>query len=66
MKSLYFANKQGILTDIKIDIIEEDVHNFINEFCNERNYTIPYVRAWKENNAIWFDVGSHNEFFVLK
>ncbi len=67
MKSLYFASRTGALIDIKIDIIEEDVFRYIEEFCRERNYTIPYTRSWKtEDNELWFDVGSHTEFFVLK
>jgi len=67
MKSLYFASNTGVLIDIKIDIIEEDVFEYIQEFCRERNFTIRYVRSWIDDNHVnWFDVGSHTEFFMLK
>lgn len=33
-------------------------------FCKERNYTIPYMRTWVDNEKrVVYDVGSHSEFF---
>lgn len=29
-------------------------------------YQIPYTRYWEGAEGIWFDVGSHTEFYILK
>ena len=38
----------------------------INKFCEERNYKIPYTRAWEVQGRMHIDVGSHTEFFILE
>ena len=42
-----------------------EVFKKINEFLESRNYTAPYIRTWGDDGEMWFDVGSHTEFFVL-
>lgn len=47
---------------------DEEPMKYIQEFCDERNFKIPYVRCWGslEDDGVWYDVGSHVEFFVLR
>ena len=45
---------------------EDDALNNIYKFCEERNFTIYYIRSWEEDDCKIFDVGSHTEFFHLK
>lgn len=42
----------------------EQAINIINKFLEEHNYTSYYMRIWSENGVMWFDVGSHTEFFT--
>ena len=46
---------------------QDDVMAEINKFCNERDFSIPYVRCWGslDDDGIWYDVSSHTEFFRL-
>ena len=43
----------------------QDALRKIKEFCNERDYIIPYSRLWNSDGETVFDVGSHTEFFYL-
>lgn len=46
---------------------ENEAMKKINDFCEERDYKIPYVRSWGslDDEGITYDVGSHTEFFYL-
>ena len=45
---------------------EKEAIQAIHQFCAERNFKIYYTRYWKDaNNEVWYDVGSHTEFFIL-
>ena len=46
------------------DILSETML-LIRAFCEERNFTIYYVRRWNRDGKTVFDVGSHTEFFLL-
>lgn len=52
----------------KEDIVDKSfsvIRNFVK--TNYPHFTIYYTRRWeKDNGEIWFDVGSHTEFFVAK
>ena len=37
----------------------------IKDYCQEREYKIYYIRMTVENDGMWYDVGSHTEFFFL-
>ena len=44
---------------------EEEVFQIMNNFMKERNYESFYIRFWKENDVIIYDVGSWSQFFKL-
>ena len=62
---LYFENSQGKEREIAEVASEQEAFEEINKFCEERNFTIYYVRSWNVNGRKKFDVGSHTEFFYL-
>jgi hypothetical protein len=68
--TLYFRNSSGELKFVteNLDTMKEvtkSIHAYITDISP--NYQIYYMRQWQDdNNDIWFDVGSHTEFFVLK
>ena len=62
-----YDNKKFICT-CEEDNIVKNIHAFIRE-CNKYRKTpfkVYYTRTWKENNQLWFDVGSHSEFFIAE
>lgn len=63
---LYFKNVNNKKRFIKDCIDDKDVYTSIKNFCDERNYEIPYYRGWEENGVQILDVGSHSEFFELE
>lgn len=65
---LYFKNSVGKELLIANVEDEEEAMFEIKKFCEERDYRIPYYRCWGSINddGIWYDVGSHIEFFILK
>lgn len=64
-KDLYFVNSRNIFRKINENVTEEKACDLIQVFCEGYNYKIFYIRSWQEENKIWYDVGSHTEFFVL-
>ena len=68
---LYFENRLGELRSIADCKTEEEVIRNIHEFIDEINrkrppgkqFKIPYIRIWKEDEYTFYDVGSHVEFF---
>ena len=52
------------LADVKSIAGAGDV---INDFLKQHNYKSYYTRRWydEEEGCVWFDVGSHTEFFKL-
>lgn len=63
---LYFENSRGQRRVIAEPKTEKEAWKEINNFCEERNFKIYYVREWKaEDGANVYDVGSHTEFFYL-
>lgn len=68
---LYFQNRHDHLKLIGENIEENEVAKAISDYVKSvnHNFKIYYVRSWaSENNGnkIIYDVGSHNEFFVLE
>ena len=65
MSKLYFEDryeKRRLIGQPKDD--NESWH-MIRNFCEERNFKIPYVRTWTtQDGEKWYDVSSHSEFFV--
>ena len=67
MKKLYFKNSMGVKRVIAEVPNEAEAMEEIYSFCNERNFTIYYVRSWETPDGfIKYDVGSHTEFFYLE
>lgn len=62
---LYFKKdgKKRLLGD---RLTREEVWSRITLFCEDKNYKIPYTRLWNEGRNIWYDVGSHTEFFIAE
>lgn len=44
---------------------EEHAMEHIHAFCEERGFRIYYVRSTYREDHVWYDVGSHTEFFYL-
>lgn len=68
--TLYFRDSLGVsrIVTENLNTIEEVMEN-IDKFISDinPNYQIYYIRQWaNDDDDIWFDVGSHTEFFVLK
>ena len=65
MSKLYFEDsyeRRRLIGEPKDD---KECWNMIHNFCEERNFKIPYVRTWvTENGEKWYDVSSHTEFFI--
>lgn len=63
---LYFENSRGQRRVVAEPQTEDEAWREIHEFCNERKFTIFYVREWRDPDGLkWYDVGSHTEFFIL-
>ena len=52
--------------------VMSNIIKFIDE-CNEKNkekglkqFESYYIRSWEDNGKIWYDVGSHTEFFYIE
>ena len=62
--TLYFENSSGQRRPLATHLSEEDAMKIIYDFCKDRNFKIYYVRQWTTNGEVWYDVGSHTEFFI--
>ncbi len=63
---LYFENSYGQRRIIAEPKTEDEAWKDIHNFCAERNFTIPYVRSWRDQDGLrWYDVSSHTEYFIL-
>ena len=63
---LLFKNSEGkerVIADVKD---EKEAYTEMNKFCDERNFTIYYVRVMAHGNRRCYDVGSWSEFFYLE
>lgn len=65
---LYFKNSKGKETLIGEPASYKEAVQKINDFLKDHNYTSYYMRLSmnREEHFIWFDVGSHSEFFYLR
>ena len=67
--TLYFRDgfgKHRIVTRnlSTMDEVMRNIYSYVSKL--NPSYKIYYVRQWIEYDNIWFDVGSHTEFFILK
>lgn len=67
MKNLYFIRSNGERILVEPKIKEDNTIKFIKKFVKEKNpnFEIYYIRSWKTEEGIMYDVGSHTEFFLL-
>lgn len=62
---LYFENSYGERRLIGEPDTSEASWQIIHNFCEERNFKIPYVRSWvTPDGETYYGVGSHTEYFV--
>lgn len=63
--TLYFRsskNERRFLCDCNN---RQDVFDAMNKFMDDHNFKSYYTRIWRHDDEVWFDVGSHTEYFVL-
>ena len=65
MHLIFQNSKKDELVIAKVETVAE-AFDEINKFCNERNYEIPYSRAWEVKGRMFIDVGSWTEYFILE
>ena len=70
MFKLYFNNRyneDSFVAELSSDKYEEVAPIIKSHVANlNPKYEIHYIRYWTEDNGvIWYDVGSHSEFFKL-
>ena len=61
---LYFKNSCGERCLIGEPEIRTEVNKMVYDFCKAHDFHIYYVRNWIENGELWWNVGSHFEFFI--
>lgn len=62
---IYFENSHDQRRLIGSADNSNESWKMIHDFCEERNFKIPYVRSWvTPDGEKWYDVGSHTEFFI--
>ena len=63
MATLWFQNSRGLEREIAKVSNFNDVFTGISNFLADHNYKSYYIRSWKEDGRIKYDVGSWSEFF---
>ena len=61
----YFERSNGERVLLGTGLNRDGAFKVMDKFLNDHNYKSPYIRVWEEGNVMWFDVGSHCEFFLL-
>lgn len=61
--NLYFVSSSQEYRLLAEDIEEKAVPEYIRAFLEDHNYTSYYTRITFAENGLWYDVGSHTEFF---
>ena len=64
---LYFQNSMGKRKFISQVCFMKEISAIIADVLEEHKYKSYYTRIWyeKEKKELWFDVGSHSEFFIV-
>ena len=62
---LYFENSYRERRLIGEPKDSNESWKIMNDFCEERNFKVYYIRSWRTSNGEkHYDVGSHTEFFI--
>ena len=62
---LYFENSWGVRRLIGEPETRLGANKMVHDFCKARDFEVYYVRNWVEDGELFYDIGSHSEFFVL-
>lgn len=65
---LKFENRHGVKRPIGNPKTLDEAEKMIRDFCKEQKFKVCYIFGNKSGiceNEVWFDVGSHSEFFWL-
>lgn len=64
---LYFVRANGERKHLSQVFDNRETNLIIKNFLDEHNFKSYYTRIWYEEkeHELWFDVGSHTEFFVV-
>lgn len=63
---LYFKRSNGELILLAENVNNDEAFKKIHDFLDQHNYKSYYTRVWQKDDTVWYDVGSHSEFFCLK
>ena len=63
---LYFKRSNGELVLLAENVSHEEAMVKMKEFIDDHNFKSYYTRVWQKDDTVWYDVGSHSEFFCLK
>lgn len=63
-KSVNFINNKRESREIGQAENLDQVYEIIKKFIDDHNYVSYYTRRWVIDDVMWFDVGSHTEFFT--
>lgn len=63
---LIFKNSQGKERVVANHKNEQEAIDEMRKFCEDRNFTIYYIRSWEHDGRKIFDVGSWSEFFCVE
>lgn len=63
-KPVRFINNQRQAREIGQAETLDQVYEIIKKFLDDHNYVSYYTRRWTVDGVMWFDVGSHTEFFT--
>lgn len=64
---LYFQNSMSKRKFISQVYFMKEITAIISDVLEEHNFKSYYTRIWyeKDKKELWFDVGSHSEFFIV-
>ena len=62
----YFKRSNGELILLAENVSEKEAWVKMKEFIDDHNFKSYYTRVWRKDDTVWYDVGSHSEFFCLK
>ena len=62
----YFKRSNGELVLLVENVSEKEAMVKMKEFIDDHNFKSYYTRVLPRDGEVWYDVGSHSEFFCLK
>ena len=62
----YFKRSNGELVLLAENVSEKEAMVKMKDFLDDHNFKSYYTRVRRKDDTVWYDVGSHSEFFCLK